>query len=155
LADIAARAVVEGCVGETVAAIVAAEQLATATDESVRAVLRAVADEEAQHAELAWSAVGWAIAEGGDEVRVAVGRAFEAAAKQLLSEPPNVASTDSAVAAELEAHGRLTAARIMAVRRSAIADVIRPCAARLLQLPSSGGAAAGDTSRHAAGSPLA
>src|SRR5262249_31111890 len=39
LASVAARAVAEGCVGETLAAIQASEQLAVATDPAVRAAL--------------------------------------------------------------------------------------------------------------------
>lgn len=131
LAEIAARAAYEGCVGETVAAIQAAEQLSTARDPRVRAVLAAIAEEEAQHAELAWKTVAWAIERGGDEVRGAVGRAIEAAVGELL-DSPDEPPREEAIARQLAAHGRLDAARIAALRRRAIRDVVAPCAERLL-----------------------
>lgn len=131
LAEIAARAAYEGCVGETVAAIQAAEQLSTARDPRVRAALSSIAEEEAQHAELAWKTVAWAIERGGDEVRGAVGRAIEAAIVELLVAPEDAPSDDD-VARHLEAHGRLDATRIAALRRRAIHDVVAPCAERLL-----------------------
>ena len=76
LAAVAVSAAIEGCVGETVAAVVAAEQLARATDPAVRAALAAIAADEARHAELAWRTVAWAISAGGSEVRAAVEHAL-------------------------------------------------------------------------------
>src|SRR5262249_11520276 len=57
--DAAVAAVVEGCVGETEAAALASAQLAGATDRAVRAALARIAADEADHAALAWSFVGW------------------------------------------------------------------------------------------------
>jgi hypothetical protein len=83
LAIIAARTVEEGCVGETLAAILAAEQLEKASDTAVREALAMIAADEARHAELAWRVVAWAIEAGGDRVRAAVAAAFEAAFTKL------------------------------------------------------------------------
>jgi hypothetical protein len=132
LAEIAARAAYEGCVGETVAAIQAAEQLNVATDPHVRDVLGSIAEEEARHAELAWRTVAWAIGRGGEPVRNAVAGALRAAMDHLLESRPEgpLATSPSA---ELSAHGRLDAARIMAVRAQAIREVVAPCAARLMR----------------------
>jgi hypothetical protein len=131
LAEIAVSAVVEGCVGETVAAVVAAEQLARATDPAVRAALTEIAADEARHAELAWKTVAWAVQAGGAEVRSAAARAlFDAIAGSVAqrrardaappaSEPPPVA---------LAAHGRLDEATIAKVAAAAMTEVVAPAA---------------------------
>ncbi len=125
LAELAEDAALEGCVGETVAALVAAEQLAHASDAAVRRVLATIAEDEARHAELAWRTVAWAIAAGGGEVRTAVGAAFDAA---LRAAPAPDADDGFAC----EAHGRLGAATIARVARVALDEVIGPCARALL-----------------------
>src|SRR6202042_477762 len=68
LKSLAASTFAEGCVGETVAAVVASAQLAQATDPAVRAALAEIAADEARHAELAWRTVAWAVQTGGIEV---------------------------------------------------------------------------------------
>ncbi|WP_437737224.1 ferritin-like domain-containing protein [Sorangium sp. So ce1335] len=131
---LAARAVREGCVGETLAAVQASEQLAHATDAAVRSALAAIADDEARHAELAWRFVAWALQTGGDAVRRAVSAAFDEA---LAAPPPPAAATGAPAAttdapAALAAHGRPDAAVLAASRRCAIADVIAPAMRALL-----------------------
>lgn len=86
LAELAAAAVREGCVGETLAATLAGAQHAVATDPAVRGVLAAIADEEAEHAALAYRVVAWALAVGGAPVRLAVRAAFQAALQALRDE---------------------------------------------------------------------
>lgn len=127
LADIAARAVREGCVGETLAAVVAAEQLARAVDPAVRAALSVIAEDEARHAELAFRTVAWAIATGGDPVRCAVAAAFASA----MEGNPFVADTGPMEDA-LGDHGRLDASAMREAMARAVADVVRPAAAALL-----------------------
>lgn len=131
LADVAARAAVEGCVGETLAAIQAAEQLALTTDPAVREVLAAIANEEAQHAELAWRTVAWALSCGGEKVRRAVGSALHGAMSSMAD-----AVRDDAID-HLEAHGRLDTHALRSVRRRALEEVVRPCAEALLRQRSS------------------
>ena len=63
LAELASRTVHEGCVGETLAALIAAEQALEAKDPSVRAALQKIAEDEARHAEFAWRVVRWALAQ--------------------------------------------------------------------------------------------
>jgi hypothetical protein len=126
LTELAASTVKEGCVGETVAAVMASEQLARATDPAVRAVLARIAADEARHAELAWRAVAWAMSAGGEEVRAVVAQAFAEAASGL--DVGGVAEEERA----LEAHGRLGWATAVGVAASALAEVVKPCAATLL-----------------------
>lgn len=76
LATIAARAVREGCIGETLAALALHDRVARTDDPVVRDVLASIADDEARHAELAWRAVTWAVRIGGAPVRRAVAAAF-------------------------------------------------------------------------------
>jgi hypothetical protein len=127
LADLAAATVREGCVGETVSAIVAAEQLARAHEPAVRSALETIAADEARHAELAWRTVAWALEVGGLEVRAACERAF---AEALEREPEIVAAAP--IATNLEAHGRLDAVTLRAVARSAMTEVVARCAQALL-----------------------
>ncbi|WP_437522827.1 hypothetical protein WME79_32505 [Sorangium sp. So ce726] len=127
-----ARAVAEeGCVGETVAALMAAEQRARAEDPAVRAALEAIADDEARHAELAWQTVAWAIGAGGEPVRRAVADVFEAAALSLRRPPPVEGEPPRGRAAALAAHGHLGGAELRGLPRAALAQVVLPCARAL------------------------
>jgi hypothetical protein len=129
LAALAAATAIEGCVGETLSAIIASEQLAAATDPAVRRALAAIAEDEARHAELAWRTVAWAVETGGDEVRAAVEAAFEAATARLPS-PPRC--DPSLPAAALRAHGRIDGDAIRLACARAWDEVVLPCARALL-----------------------
>ena len=62
----AARAtLIEGCVAETLSANEAQHAAEWATDPVIAAVLRRISEDEARHAELAYTFVGWAIQTGG------------------------------------------------------------------------------------------
>lgn len=124
LADVAVRTWNEGCVGETLSACLAAEQLANAEDPAVRAVLSAVAEEEAAHAELSFRTVAWAIRVGGERVRAAVA--------QAAARTEAVAGEGAEVSQRLEAHGKLSRAKIQAAMDQAMRDVVRPAARMLL-----------------------
>jgi hypothetical protein len=128
LAELAASTVIEGCVGETVAAVLAAEQLARATDPAVRAALAQIAADEARHAELAWKTVAWAVRTGGIDVRAAVERALA----DVLSRTFAGGDAGSAGSAVMEAHGRLDAAAAASVAAGAMAEVVMPAARALL-----------------------
>jgi hypothetical protein len=78
LAALAADAVREGCLGETLGAHLAAVAAELAPEPEVRAELLAIASEEAEHAVLSFRIVAWALAAGGADVRAAVRAAFEA-----------------------------------------------------------------------------
>jgi hypothetical protein len=123
-------AVVEGCIGETLSALLAEARLARAEDADVRSALRRIANEEAQHAELAWRFVGWAVATGGDDVRAVAKDAFAAALAQL---PSAWDPTLCDVAPEtLRAHGLLDAFAAREVAERVLVDIVRPCAAALV-----------------------
>jgi hypothetical protein len=130
LADLAALTAEEGCVGETLGAALAAEQLAVAVDPEVRRILARIVRDEARHAELAWRFVAWAIREeqrgalGAAGVSAAVASAAAHAiartrAMELRPGPPDVAAW--------HAHGRLTCAEARNASEHAIVDVLLPC----------------------------
>jgi hypothetical protein len=54
----------EGCIGETIAAVEARELALTAADPVVRETLARIAEDEARHALLAWAFLRWALRKG-------------------------------------------------------------------------------------------
>jgi hypothetical protein len=129
-------AVAEGCVGETLAALEAAEALAWATDAATRAVLATVVRDELSHAELAWRFVAWALSAAGRELRAAVERAFAEAIAARGSEaalPDDASSSDAVTALHF---GVLSPSRKAALRRQALLRVVAPCAEAMLAGPS-------------------
>ena len=51
----------EGAIGETLAVLLASEQLRVATDSSIQSFFKQVVEDEAQHAELAWETLRWCL----------------------------------------------------------------------------------------------
>jgi hypothetical protein len=126
LAEAAAAAAREGCVGETVAALALGRQSETAQIPVLRTLLRQIAADEANHAELAWKFLQWALRTGGTEVQTAIERALDG------ERPSSSASRELADGAAWRAQGRLAPGDLDAVATEAWRDVIAPCA-RLLQ----------------------
>jgi len=133
LAALAASTVREGCIGETVAALVAAEQLAATTDPAVQAALTRIAADEACHAELAWRTVAWALQIGGSEVRAAVTAAFADVLAAPVSAPIAAPTPLTAGSEACRAHGRLDAAVTAQVVAAAITSIVAPAARALLE----------------------
>jgi hypothetical protein len=131
--DIVRTAILEGCIGETVAAVEAAEARAHATDDAVRAVLARVAEEEQRHAELAWRFVKWILESGPAELRDAARRELVTIVESELTASSGVASrpTSDALEAALVAHGVLPESVRCELRRRVLLDVIAPCARAL------------------------
>jgi hypothetical protein len=131
LPDIVMETVIEGCIGETLAAMQAAAQLELATDPAVVAALEATIEDESRHAELAWRVVAWAIQVGGPEVRAAAERAFSGFRPPR---PPRI-DMDDVNLDSFAAHGRLTPEHARAMALEALDGIVRPCAAALLERP--------------------
>jgi len=125
LAQIVERTVEEGCVGETLAAVLAAEQAHGASDEAVRAVLSRIAADEARHAELAWRFLVWAISVGGDPIRTAAQRSLERAMRGVSSPHDEPLAAD---AERMAAHGRLGPSAMQATWRLGLEEVVAPSA---------------------------
>lgn len=131
LADAVDSAVREGCVGETIAAMVAQASSATAQDTELKRLLSGLAEDELRHAELAWRFVAWAVATGGETVAAAAHAAFDDAINGALQAPDDPDSIDTAA---WQAHGRLTQRGWLAAARAAVHQVIAPCARELLEV---------------------
>lgn len=123
LPDVVANTMLEGCIGETLAALIARVSAAHATDPIVRGVLERIADDELRHAALAWRFVAWAVSRGDARVHQAIVRAVEA---------PLVAAVTDDDPADLRRHGRLSAVELHAMDRRVRAEIVRPLA-QLLQ----------------------
>ncbi len=124
LADVLKLVIVEGCIGETVAALEAAEAMAHCRDAAVRNVLDQIHQDETRHAALAWRFVAWAVEQDASLASVAA-RVFAAQAQT-----PSFKSATRPVFDTLP-HGILTEAVRSQVRQAALHDVILPCAAQL------------------------
>jgi hypothetical protein len=132
--DIVTRAVLEGCVGETLAAIEASEAASRAADETLRQVLSRIAEDEARHAELSWRFVRWALSRGDAELRSVVRKAFGQARGELVARV-NAVATRAAFDAELPRHGVLSASSAVRLALEVFQTVIGPCADALLAEP--------------------
>jgi hypothetical protein len=126
LASFARAVAVEGCVHETVAALVAAARARAATDPRVAALLASIAEDEARHAELAWRTLAWVLSAGGDDVAEVVFAALAGAARDALAAgraPPS--------SLDLRAFGVLDAGTTCGLVADGIAVVVEPCARAL------------------------
>jgi hypothetical protein len=119
----------EGCIGETLAAMLAAEQARVSLDPRVKATFEQIAHDESRHAALAWRIVRWAL-EREPSLRLVAARAFEELLSRALStpfvDPVGISPT------RYRAHGRLGASVLERVRAEAVSSVIRPCMRQLL-----------------------
>jgi hypothetical protein len=126
---IIATLVREGCIGETVAALEAAEAREHAIDPVVRAVLEQVAADETRHAELAWRTLRWALDSGDAELARAVREELALA----LDEPaPGVEPAGALGEDALLAHGLVGGPLRAELQREALDRAVRPCARALL-----------------------
>lgn len=124
LAQIVTTTVLEGCVGETVAALEAAEALEHATDPAVRAALTRIARDELEHAALAYRFIAWARSRFGAEVDDLARTAIELA----FGQTPAFEPADAAV----PSHGLLGAAHRAELRARVLSDLVTPSVQSLL-----------------------
>ncbi len=129
LASVMRNAILEGCIGETLAATMAAHAGAAASEPAARAALAEIARDEGRHSELAWRFVAWALAHDPSLAPLAIST-FEAALSDL-SRVVDVASKPDEHAEQLSAHGRLTAPRKRSATQAALSEVILPCSRAL------------------------
>lgn len=127
LASLASECFVDGCVGETVAALEAAEAKLRAQPGPIRDALEIIAEDEARHAELAYRIVAWALASGDARVREVLARDLEA----TRDEQVQVVAIDRDDVLD-ERIGILSRATAADVRRRALREVVVPCAEAML-----------------------
>jgi hypothetical protein len=128
LAQLAREAALEGCIGETLASLLALEGARRAQDPAIRSVLETIAADEQQHGLLAWATVRWAIEQGGDPVRAAVAGVFGDAARNGIAVP-------QAPELDLSRWGLLSQTDARAVADQCLRQAILPAAKLLLSLP--------------------
>jgi hypothetical protein len=124
---LAVESLVDGCLIEGVNADAAKLALTRATDPAVRSLLRIIAVDEAQHAELAWSIVEWCVALGGEPVLEALRETLDTlptAVGGMYSDElaAKVARCDLS---DLHAHGRVPLAdwpALVEKRRALVAE---------------------------------
>jgi hypothetical protein len=115
-------AIREGCVGETVAALEAAELAERVSDPVLRSVLTRIAADEQRHAELAFRFVEWALSSSRDRASALVAGELERVRRELALLSPVEDSADS----ELASRGMLTEGLSRAVRRAALEAAVLP-----------------------------
>lgn len=126
LEEVLRTTIQEGCVGETRAALEAAEAARLATVPAVKAALDGIAADESRHAALAWRVVRWLLAEHPELEEVARDEFRGARRPSIVAGSPDAAGL---------AHGMLDPATLARLHRVASDEVISPCAAALLDLP--------------------
>ena len=119
LAELAAAAVREGCLAETLGAEVTRAIAELAATPEAQVVLGTIAREEAVHAVLSFRIVAWALQVGGADVRAAVHAA--------LAEPWPELDT-----AELALRAGVSPAVVAEAAERAVAEVLMPAATQLL-----------------------
>jgi len=136
LEEIVELAILVGCLGETVAALEAAEAACFATDPVVKDALLRIAGDEARHAELAWRFVQWALNRSGAELGSVIERTFAAALTDAARAADPALSADDR---RLLEHGLVPDALRGRIRAHALRAVVGPCAAALASgLPAHG-----------------
>lgn len=108
----------EGCVNETYAAVVAASGARRAEVRDVREVLGRIADDESDHAGIAWASLRWVLSRDPDASVAVRARAVE------LRPPDRLASL--APLGPLAAHGRITGADLARAHGRAWTALIDP-----------------------------
>jgi hypothetical protein len=119
LPALAAAAVHEGCLAETLGAHVDSVAAELAPEPDVQSALRNIAREEATHAVLSFRIVAWALRVGGAAVKSAVHAAFTDPWPKLD-------------VAELALRANVDVALLPVAAEQGVAEVIRPAAAELL-----------------------
>ena len=126
LLRVAVDTFVEGCVGETIAALAAERAAARAEDPAIREMLEQIAEDESRHAALAWRTVRWAVREGGRDVSDAVRAAASTVLVAELQSPSTPQHPD------WNRFGRLTAHEHEQTVEDARREIIAPMLASLL-----------------------
>lgn len=126
-AAIAERLAGEGCVAETVSALLIGEAADRAEDPAVREHLSRVAEEESAHALLAWKTLAWLLSRRSsdrDEVHARVARAFARAEHYVGIGSEVLEGAESS----LIAHGQLSPSLKRSIARSVLGAVVAPAA---------------------------
>lgn len=130
LGRIAVTTFLDGCIGETVAAVEARELAASSRDAGIAETLRTIADDEARHSALAWRFLRWALSLGGPalarQIDAALTQELEAAAAACATAKP---PTDDPASS----HGMLSLSARLGLRADVLREIVAPCLGALTQ----------------------
>ena len=112
--------IIDGCIGEALAAAEAAEAASRTDHPVLRSALEIIALDEAAHAQLAWQFIGWLLSHQPALRSLALGTFEEHLALAVV--PPGECSYESF----LPGYGRLTSEQRLEVRRATIARELAP-----------------------------
>ena len=131
----------EGCLGETSAALEAAEAAAIATDSAVKSAFARIARDEQRHAELAFRFLSWALAQSPEAVRIELALEAERRLQQFERALSPAPRTTDLSQAELSAHGCLSADALDQIHRHAARGVVAPLLSALFSAHSAAASA--------------
>jgi hypothetical protein len=126
---------VEGCVGETIATLIARRAMRRCEDPATRTTLERIVDDEGRHAGLAWQTIRW-IADACGEHRDAVLAALEQQAEAMAAEAREACDALPVAdpqADELARFGRCDRRTELLARRDAWAELILPTLAAIVR----------------------
>lgn len=124
LESVAVTTFLEGCIGETIAAVEARELALTAADPMLRQTLACITEDEARHALLAWSFLRFALERGGRRLAARIADAWHAETERRVEHPPAAA----VLSPERElALGLPSPDFRKEVRRRVLHEIVKPC----------------------------
>ena len=125
LPSVVRAAVIEGCVGETIAALEARHAADMAEPDFIRSALVEIADDEQAHAQLAWQFVAWAARTGGADIVALIAETIRGVAEPELT-------PETALDLATAGFGRVSAGARARIQVEGLREVVRPTAAALL-----------------------
>ena len=128
LATVLVTTFLEGCIGETLAAVDARERARRVHDPVLEAALHRIAEDESRHAALAWRFVKWALAESAAGMEDVLFAALETERERLVTGEPLPRGVSDELA---RAHGLSSFAERARLRREALDEIVTPCLAAL------------------------
>lgn len=122
-------AVREGCIAETVSAWHVSLAASSARDPAMAASLARVAEQELEHAALAWAFLAWALPRASEALRALIAATFHAAERHVPRGPTLAGTVGSS---EWLAHGILPGEEHAAAARHALRELVAPIARSLV-----------------------
>ncbi len=129
LESVVTTVLLEGCIGETVAAAEARELVRRVSDPVVRETLEVILADETKHAALAYRFVRWALERGHASLRGVVRQTLARELEKARREAPAPETDDES---RLLALGLPTASFRASLRRDVLERVVKPCLESLL-----------------------
>ncbi|WP_426757224.1 ferritin-like domain-containing protein [Myxococcus sp. Y35] len=105
----------DGCLAEGMASMVAGEGAVRATDPVVRETLSVISEDEGRHAELAWDVIGFALERGGRSAKEALRQALSELESQQTPAIPRIPGVDEDFLARNGVLPQAELGRLMAV----------------------------------------